>query len=266
MTVQVTTKLVMAALAKRYPAPEYALFPEVRDHTGFARATPHTADALVMGLWPSRGLELLGFEVKVSRADWQRELKDPSKAEAVCRFCDRWWIAAGSAGIVQAGELPPTWGLLVLTSRGFRVEVDAPRLDPQPIDRPMLASLMRRVHERTVPDTHLKEAERKGYERGRRVGYGDAETLKEQVADLRTTIAEFECRSGVQLRGWDHGQVGDAVRAVLHGASQCERARNYLEATRGALARLRGAVEQELTALQEVRGHDDASGPAGAVP
>jgi len=32
-----------------------------------------------MDLWPSGGLEIHGHEVKVSRSDWLRELKEPEK-------------------------------------------------------------------------------------------------------------------------------------------------------------------------------------------
>jgi hypothetical protein len=249
VTAEVATKLVMEALAKRYPAPEYAFFTEIRDHTGFARATPHTADALAMGLWPSRGLELLGFEVKASRPDWLRELKDPGKAEAICRFCDRWWIVTGTPDIVQAGELPPTWGLLVLTARGLKTTVEAPKLDPQPIDRPMLASLMRRVHQRTVPDRYLREAEKKGYERGRQAAQGDAKTWEREAKDRQALIDEFERQSGVQIRSWNRGQIGDAVKAVMTGTP--DRARRQLETTRSTLAHLYDAVERELKAFQE---------------
>src|SRR5438876_1169784 len=72
-----------------------------------------SADALAMSLWPSRGLELHGFEIKASRADWRTELRNPETADEIATRCDRWWIVAGSADIVTDGELPPTWGLLV---------------------------------------------------------------------------------------------------------------------------------------------------------
>jgi hypothetical protein len=62
-----------------------------------------------MNLYPSRGLEINGFEVTASRQDWIKELKSPEKSAPVQRFCDRRWIVA-PAGIIQPGELPPTWG------------------------------------------------------------------------------------------------------------------------------------------------------------
>jgi hypothetical protein len=63
---------VHAALAKKYPAPEYATFFEVRDAAGFD--SKRSADVITVATWPSRGLAIHGFEVKCSRSDWLREL------------------------------------------------------------------------------------------------------------------------------------------------------------------------------------------------
>jgi hypothetical protein len=58
-------------LAARYCAPAWAIFYEVANATG-ANGSRY-ADAVAMSLYPSRGLELHGFEVKKSRWDWVRE-------------------------------------------------------------------------------------------------------------------------------------------------------------------------------------------------
>jgi hypothetical protein len=66
-----------------------------------------------MSLWPSRGIELHGIEIKVSRNDWLKELGDPAKADEIARFCDRWWVAAGDESIHQWDSLekrnPVSW-------------------------------------------------------------------------------------------------------------------------------------------------------------
>jgi len=136
---------VRAALRTKFRAPEYALFFEVGDATG-GRAR-RWADAVAMGLWPSRGLYLQGFEIKVSRSDWQSELKNPAKAESVARYCRHWWIVT-PPGIVRDGELPDGWGLLEVHPQGVRVIKAAPVLDEQPIDKHFLAALLRRADER----------------------------------------------------------------------------------------------------------------------
>lgn len=88
---------------------------------------------------------LHGHEVKVSRSDWLRELADPSKAEAWSRYCDRWWLVVPDKAIVKPGELPDSWGLLVLAGTGLRAAVRAPLLDPEPMPVPARAALMRAV-------------------------------------------------------------------------------------------------------------------------
>jgi len=103
-----------------------------------------------MSLWPSRGLELTGVEIKSSRSDWLAELKNPSKAEAVCRYCDHWYVLAAADGIVRDDELPPTWGLMVKARAGVRVVRQAPKLQPTQIPREFLASVLRSAQDAFV--------------------------------------------------------------------------------------------------------------------
>lgn len=140
-----TARLVIEALRELYPEPAYAFLEQVADATG---ARHHRwADALVMGLWPSRGLGLTGIEVKVSRTDWLRELKDPAKAETIARFCDHWFVAVGNEDIVRDGELPENWGLLVPANTKARIAVKkaAGVLNPQPVTRDFLAAILRQA-------------------------------------------------------------------------------------------------------------------------
>lgn len=137
----ITTDAVRAAMAHRWKAPDHSLVWEVGDGTG-ARHT-RSADAVIMGLWPSRHNLLEGVEIKVHRSDWLRELKAPEKAEAIARFCDRWWIHA-TPGVVLPEELPPNWGLRVYDGRIWKTAVEAPPLAPVPPTRPFLAALLRR--------------------------------------------------------------------------------------------------------------------------
>lgn len=138
--------------------PRYVIAEHVRNSAGFGGVwTPgappqlRTCDALAIDLWPSAGNLIHGFEVKVSRADWRTELKDPSKAEAFRRYCDYWWLVVPDAKIAQ-GDLPPGWGLMAGTT-ALRIRRQAPRLAPEPIPRGMLAAWLRcaaRTAERRV--------------------------------------------------------------------------------------------------------------------
>jgi len=145
---KITASHIKAALRMKYAAPQYAVLEEVRNATGRLKKRngkqPRYADMLAMGLWPSSGLEILGFEVKTSRADWLKEISDEKKAVAVSQFCDRWYLVTNSEKIVKEGELPDGWGWLVV-DEDYRVRevIQAPRRDSVQITREFLASLMR---------------------------------------------------------------------------------------------------------------------------
>lgn len=135
---------INAALRALYAAPTWATAFEVAEATGaYAR---RRADMVAVNCYPSQGMEIHGCEVKVSRSDWLREIKNPDKVEqGVYRYCDRWWVAT-LPGIVKAEELPPTWGLYELHGTRLKVQVKAPKLTPQPVDVGFLASLLRNVN------------------------------------------------------------------------------------------------------------------------
>lgn len=143
------TEKLIALLGKRYAGDGFGFLPEFRGGTGWGRES--RADAIAMDLWPSRGLELIGFELKTSRADWLRELKQPDKADPIKQFCDRWYLVVDDMSITKydSEEVPDDWGLMWPDTSRFPLELkvvkEAPKLAPMPIDRLFLASLMRRA-------------------------------------------------------------------------------------------------------------------------
>lgn len=201
-------------LAVKYSPPEWACFPFVRNGTGYTRPTTRTADAVAMNMWPSRGFAIHGFEVKVSRGDWLLELRHPEKAEEVFTFCDRWWLVAADETIVQPGELPTNWGLILPRGKtGLTVKVEAQPLQPVPIDRPFLAAVLRRAQETVTPQAKLVEAYKNGLRQGEKRA---KDRVQSDYDDLRKMVEEFERASGVSLKdGWRSGQIGRAVKAVI---------------------------------------------------
>src|SRR5215471_10520039 len=97
--------------------PRFVIAPEVRNQAGFGgywgEKRLRTCDMLVMDTWPSGPVRLIGHEVKNTRSDWTRELKDPTKAAAFTAHVAEWWVVTSSATIVRDGELPEGWGLMV---------------------------------------------------------------------------------------------------------------------------------------------------------
>lgn len=143
-----TASYLKALLRIKYAAPEYATLEEVRNTTGRIHRVkgttgPRYADMLAMGLWPSNGLEIIGFEIKVSRADWLKEISDSKKAVPVKQYCDRWYLVTSNTKIVKEGELPQDWGMMVLDGNRMSVVVEAPKLSPTALDHNFVASLVR---------------------------------------------------------------------------------------------------------------------------
>lgn len=152
-----TANEVLNAINATHAAPEWVFLRDVANGTG--GHCRRRADAVAMNLWPSRGLEVRGFEVKVSRGDLKRELAAPEKADAIARYCDTWWIAA-PRGVVAAGELPLSWGLIEVGDRGARVRKQAERQEAQPLTRHFVAALARAVaaEVESIRSTHVPKA------------------------------------------------------------------------------------------------------------
>lgn len=131
------------AIASQGVTIRYAIAEHVQSGAGFDAR--RVCDFMALDLWPSKGLHLHGHEVKVSRSDWLRELRDPAKAEEFRQWCDRWWLVVPDAEIVKAGELPPGWGLIVVTNGVPRISRQAPTLTPQPWSRSFRAAFARAV-------------------------------------------------------------------------------------------------------------------------
>ena len=138
---RITAHDLCVALKLAHPADEFVTVYEVREATGSVHGS--RADAVVMSLHASRGFELTGFEFKCARGDWLAELKNPTKADRIARYCDRWCVFA-APGVVKEGELPVGWGLWELRAGGVihRRAVPATR-EPEPMPRAFLASFMR---------------------------------------------------------------------------------------------------------------------------
>lgn len=239
---------VIHALRMKYDGNAYAFMEQVGDGTG-ARAY-RWCDALVMSLWPSRGLDLIGIEVKVSRSDFLKELSLPQKADAIAKFCDYWYLAVGDENIVQAGELPSTWGLLVPDSKGnLRCRVEATKLEAQPISRSFLAAVLRQASVQITDVAKMIAEYNRGVEIGRKEAEETAkhsrENWKQMHAELDKSVRDFERVSGVRINNWQGGEkIGHAVQLVL--SNMGSRIKGQLEDLHGQALRIVTNIENEL--------------------
>lgn len=252
------TASLEALIAARFAPPAWACFFEVPPATG--GPGDRRADAVAMSLWPSKGLELHGFEIKRSRADWLRELKDPHKSDRVGRYCDRFWLVVEDAKIVQPGELPGGWGLFCRRGDSLVAKVDAPRLEAAEIGRPFLAALCRCAHETLAREMAKAEAPskeallaeyNKGVARGEEFAKVDVDRLKRELARVNATVDAFAKASGVNIeanwRGPAH--AGRIFRLLLD--HQPDQLMAILENHADALRRAAEATDERIVKIRE---------------
>lgn len=111
----ITASALCGELVSRYPRPEWHVETEVT-------LAGRRLDVVAFNLWGARSYRTVGFEIKVSRGDWMRELADFRKQDEWLAVVDEFFIVA-PGGLVKPEELPQGWGLLEL--RGSRMFVKA---------------------------------------------------------------------------------------------------------------------------------------------
>lgn len=229
---------------------EFAFMTHVRNSAGFNSS--RTFDAVVMSLWPSRGLELHAYEVKCSRSDWQRELKEPEKADAAAKLVDRFSVVVAEADIVKPGELPPTWGLFVVRGTTRLECVTAapllPGADPKRlVRRDFLVALLRASGAVPVADAaEVTAAERRGLEQGRAERDERNNQVQEAMIDFRDRINAFDNASGMSLRHGNAKEIGELVRTVADDEQRAVQARRNLERARDELRHAATAIDKVL--------------------
>lgn len=214
-----TERDLLDFIRNTYQPPEYVVLDHVRNATGFV-GNVRTADALMFSTYPSRGLYVYGIEIKCSRQDWLSEMRNPSKAEEIGRYCDYWYVVS-PRGIVRPGELPRNWGLLV-PKVTLLEEVDKPVRNENcvPITREFLASIMRRLHEQARSRDELSKEFGRGVERGKEIARRElakedpiARQLERELERVRDCMKRFQDASGIDISDiWTAGRVGKVVK------------------------------------------------------
>lgn len=237
-------------LATRFAAPEWALLHEVRNATGYRRTT-RTADAVALNLWPSRGLELYGFEVKASRGDLVKELRNPEKAQEIMQYCDRWYLVLGHKDLIQPGELPPTWGLMIAQKNRLVIKTESPKNDAKDLDRGFIASLLRNYTECYVPQSMVDDMVKAKFDEWTEGNKAGRDYELKQAKDLMDSVKTFEEASGVNIQHRWHGEnVGEAVRMVLHG--DFGKSKATLKRLAEQAQRIVDQTKQELEVIEKV--------------
>jgi hypothetical protein len=210
----VNAKELLRRINAKFAAPAFATFDNVADSTGMANGR---ADAISMACWKSRGYLIHGFEIKISRSDWLRELKQPEKTERLQKYCDHWWIVVPDASIIR-DDLPSPWGLMVAKGAGLHTVVKAPKLTPVPADREFLASLLRTaIYSQPTEPADIAKARLEGIEQGNASSVAVIKKHAEVIAKLDKRIRDFEKASGIRIDDqWtESAEIGKAVAFLL---------------------------------------------------
>lgn len=250
-----TAEDVLKRLEVRYAPPEWVLLSQVGNGTGWRQY--RWMDALAMNLWPSRGMSLIGFEIKVRRGDWLTELRNPEKQESHFRFCSSIYLVTPPEDetghtVACESEIPEAWGWLEARTgkASVCVKKDAPPTERIEPTWQFVAAILRRVAASTVRTTSIDDKMNEKYVEGRKAGERDAEGTRQQLDRLVSKLREFQEASGIDvLNEWNMGNIGDAVRALRDG-DPVKRAEKLLNIINSHSRDLR----QFLDAHEEVRG------------
>jgi hypothetical protein len=136
-------------------------------------------DAVAVGLWTKTEHLVHGYELKVSRADLNRELKDPTKAQAGIEATDSWSLVLAPDLLRDYDLIPQGWGVLVATKAGLRWKTK-PSVTPRPRDPRVVAGLLQASlrshgvcrglgyvegHQRAAALYEKREADRRAWDR-----------------------------------------------------------------------------------------------------
>ncbi len=196
--VKVTAEDIRQALVSAYEPTEWYIGFEVGNSTG-SNCRRH-ADAVAINAFPSKGFEVRGFEIKVSKSDLKAELDNGLKSDEIARFCDYWFLIVPK-GLTDGFTLPPTWGVIEYSEGALRQKVKAERL---PRTEPTIGFLcaMLRGRERVTSALACKlTAERE--EQIRRDTLWSVKNSERELAALRKQLAEIKEATGISLENWE---------------------------------------------------------------
>ena len=179
---KITAKEVKEILKKRYSQPEYEIFFEVSSTTGTLNNQTRYADAVAFNMFASREYKIIGFEIKVNRSDLLKELKEASKAEAIYKYCDEWYLIVANNILKETDEVPDNWEIMEINENNKIKTIRKSKRNQNVIlDRTFIASILR---EKNRPFS--KELAKKEKEIERRIKYKN-----DPVIQLSSLIKEI---------------------------------------------------------------------------
>lgn len=204
---QIITPDIVRLLYQKYnDTSHYVCATEVANASGVLAR--RWLDFVAVDCWPSGGLKISAFEIKVSKSDFRHELLDPTKHNIFFDEIDNFSIVAPDYVLDDIKIIPPKWGiyhvvrdatgaLQLKTVRKPLALSDDPEQERK-ISRIFMASLCRAInkqsvvkaaliHERNEMEARIREQIEQQLANGRIVSqydYDELQRLRKIVHDL----------------------------------------------------------------------------------
>jgi hypothetical protein len=198
MSEKVTAKDICNALIEAYKPPEWYLCFEVGNSTG-TQLHRH-ADAVAINAYPSKGFEIRGFEIKVSKTDLQRELALGEKSDEIAQFCDYWFLVTPK-GLTDSFTLPPTWGIIEYADGKLRQKKKAEWLQRANPTFGFLCAMIRGRERLNGMKRREEIDEAVSKDREYRKIY--AASAERELDDLQTKLHEVFDATGIMINKWN---------------------------------------------------------------
>ena len=160
-----------------------------------------------MNMYPSRGLTVMGFEIKVSRGDLMRELANPDKAEPVAQYCNEWWLAVPTGIIKDTDNIPAAWGIMECSPDGaLRATKKAALLNAKPITKDFMAAVLRaagKIDEDTIRQA-VDKAQQKAWRDHDESVKREVDRRMARYEKLSQKLADFERITGKGLNEYSN--------------------------------------------------------------
>jgi hypothetical protein len=153
--------------------------------------------------------------------------------------------------VILPGELPDTWGHMVLKGGRLHVEKQAPALTPDALEPSFVASLLRRAGQtsQAMIDQQISAATAAARERVNAQIVAEVERRTSLNAEAVKVIEQFKEQTGVDLMSWESHAAGKDFGAYL-AARQAADSLRYSTSVK-ALRAAADAIEAAERALQQ---------------
>lgn len=243
----ITAPRLRSEIAVRYAPPEWLLESELT--LGNRRL-----DVVAFNLWGARSHRIVGFEIKVSRGDWLRELNAFQKSEEWMNVADAFYVVTPPK-LIQAGELPDGWGHLELCGSRMMTRRHATvREGRSTIPREIAARIMGRLAGREASEERnarwQAEAQLKSdaEKRARESIAREREQELHELEELRTNYREILKALGVRPNEWRAQEAALRAAGVFAKAQEqglgpfCNRMHSLADELAHHVTHLRDAV------------------------